>query len=140
MVLIKKGRCHFILTTARFHPQEVLKLLDYRIIRTLFRSKRFICLMKWTLQNASEFVILYLYKYPNWLFPFFILCVTLLIFCRHLSEKYVKYRRKWNGKRKLGCLCTWNMANFEAFWWNKKLSANLLFLKSDVATILLVNK
>ena len=25
-----------------------------------------------------------------------------------------------------------NMANFEAFRWNKKLSANLYFLKSDL--------
>ena len=134
MVLIKKGRCHFFWTTARFHPQEVLKLLDYRIIyanssevRGLYAWWNEPCKM---LQNLPYFI--YINTQIGCL-PFSF-CGTLLIFSRHLSEKYVKYHRKWKMEKE--SLGTWNMTNFEAFYRIISSSIKLLLLK--IVTILYV--
>ena len=101
-------------------------------MRSLFRNKKFVLdeKLEW---NASNFVILLEYKYPN---IFVFLIHTTNLFSPLLNIVYVnkdqgihclkKICKKWKQKKIFGFSNLKNMAKFEAFHWDNFIKHKLL--------------
>ena len=101
---------------------------------TLFRKNRF-ALNFLTQRNASKFAMFMEKENPSSFFHFCIDCkISSSMSTQTRAFIRVKLKVALNEKRKklLGFSFCINIANFEAFLQVKKLSENLLFLKSDL--------